>query len=144
PRDERNEGQAMVALIIGVLGGIIALTPAIVSRRPDAADMLGKLTPYTGWIGVCLFGWGVWEIIDAVLSLGLLASAPLHWIFWLVMAVTDFSLGLLLGFGLISKYALSKNEEAMKRGEQLRGKLAPFQAILGVVEIIVSVLFFIF
>ena len=134
----------MVALIIGVLGGIIALTPAIVSRRPDAADMLNKLTPYAGWIGICLFGWGVWEIIDSILSIGLLAAAPLHWIFWVVMAVTDFSVGLLLGFGLISKYMLSKNEEAMKRGEQLRAKLAPFQAILGVVEIIVSVLFFIF
>ena len=41
----------MIGLIIGVLGGIIALTPAIVSRRPDAAQMLGKLTPWTGWIG---------------------------------------------------------------------------------------------
>ena len=134
----------MVALIIGVLGGIIALTPAIVARRPDAADMLNKLTPYTGWIGISLFFWGVWETISAVLGIAWLAEHPLNWIFWVVMGVTDFCVGLLLGFGLISKWFLSKNEEAMKRGEQLRAKLAPFQAILGVVEIIVSVLYFIF
>jgi hypothetical protein len=51
--------------------------------------------------------------------------------------------GLLLGFGLISQYALSKNEEAMKRGEQIRGKLAPFQAMLGVAQIVMSVLYFV-
>jgi len=44
---------------------------------------------------------------------------------------------------MISQYALSKNEDAMKRGEQIRGKLAPFQAILGVAQIVMSVLYFV-
>lgn len=134
----------MVALIIGVLSGIIAITPAIVARRPDAADMLNKLTPYAGWIGICVFGWGVWELISAVLGIAWLAAHPLSWIFWVAAGVSDFAVGLLLGFGLISKYALSKNAEAMKRGEQLRAKLAPFQAILGVIQIVLSVLYFVF
>lgn len=132
----------MIALIIGIVAGLIALSPAIISRRPDAKDMLDKLAPYTGWVGVCLFGWGVWELIDAVLNLSVLGSAPIHWIFWVVMAITDFLLGLLLGFGLISKYALGKNEMAMQKGAALRQKIAPFQAILGVAEIVVSALFF--
>ena len=134
----------MISLIIGLLSGIIAITPAIVARRPDAADALNKLTPYAGWIGICVFGWGIREIIWAILGMGLLASHPISWIFWILCGVADFSVGLLLGFGLISKYALSKNEEAMKRGEQLRAKLAPFQAILGVFQIVMSVLYFIF
>jgi hypothetical protein len=134
----------MISLIIGTVAGLIALSPAIIARRADAKVMLDKLTPYTGWIGACLFGWGVWEMISVVLNLGLLGSAPLHWIFWLVMAATDLGLGLLLGFGLISKYALSKNAVAMQKGQQLRQKLAPYQAILGIVEIAVSVLFFVF
>jgi hypothetical protein len=133
----------MISLIIGIVAGLIALSPAIVARRADAKDVLDRLTPYTGWIGACLFGWGVWELISVLLNLGLMGSAPIHWIFWLVMAVTDLCLGLLLGFGLISKYALSKNTMAMQKGQVLRQKLAPFQATLGVVEVAVSVLFFV-
>jgi hypothetical protein len=134
----------MVALVIGIIAGLIALAPAIVARRPDAKEMLDKLTPFTGWVGVSLFCWGIWETISAVLGISYLTSAPLHWIFWLVMALVDLALGLILGFGLISKYALSKNEAAMAKGQALRQKLAPFTAILGILEIIVSVLYFVF
>jgi hypothetical protein len=133
----------MIALAIGIVAGLIALSPAIISRRPDARELLGKLAPYTGWVGMCLFGWGVWELISAVMNLGTLSSAPIHFIFWITMAATDFLLGLLLGFGLISKYALGKSEVAVQKGAALRQKIAPFQAVLGVVEIIVSVLFFV-
>lgn len=134
----------MLSLIIGLLSGVIAITPAIVARKPDAAEHLNKLTSYAGWIGICVFFWGIREIIFAVMGMGLLSSHPLTWIFWMLAGVTDFGVGLLLGFGLISKYALSKNEEAMKRGEQIRGRLAPFQAVLGVTQIAMSVLYFVF
>jgi hypothetical protein len=132
----------MIALVIGIVAGLIALSPAIIARSPNAKDLLNKLAPYTGWVGTCLFGWGVWEVIDAVRGIGALGSAPLHWIFWVAMAVTDLLLGLLLGFGLISKYALGKSEVALQKGAVLRAKIAPFQALLGIAEIVVSVLFF--
>jgi hypothetical protein len=32
----------------------------------------------------------------------------------------------------------------MKRGEQIRGKLAPFQAVLGITQIVMSVLYVVF
>lgn len=133
----------MISLIIGILSGIIAISPLIVSRRPDAAEMLGKVAAYGGWIGICVFCWGVREIVFAVLGIGLLSSHPLTWIFWLAAGIADFGVGLLLGFGLISKYALSKNAEAMKRGEQVRARLAPFQALLGITQIAMSVLYFV-
>lgn len=133
----------MIALAIGIVAGLIALSPAIIARRPDAKNLLDRLAPYTGWVGTCLFFWGVWEAIDAVRSIGLLGSAPLHWIFWVVMAVTDLLLGLLLGFGLISRYALGRSDLALQRGAALRARIAPFQALLGIAEIVVSVLFFI-
>ena len=133
----------MIALAIGIVAGLIALSPAIISRRPDAKDLLGKLAPYTGWVGMCLFGWGVWELISAVMNIGVLTSAPVHFVFWVAMAATDFLLGLLLGFGLISKYALGKSEIALQKGAALRTKIAPFQAVLGIVEIAVSVAFFV-
>ena len=47
----------------------------------------------------------------------------------------EFALGFLLGFGLITKYALSKNEQALARGQQLRGKLVVYQIPLGLIGI---------
>ncbi len=46
--------------------------------------------------------------------------------------------GNLLGFGLITKYALSKNEAAMEKGQAIRAKLSKFQGPLGIVAIVVA------
>jgi hypothetical protein len=142
-RAGERKHRRMISLIIGVLSGIIAISPLIVSRRPDAADALGKIAAYAGWIGICVFCWGIREIVFAILGVGLLSTHPLSWAFWLAAGVADFGVGLLLGFGLISRYALSKSAEAMRRGEQVRAKLAPFQATLGIAQIAMSVLYFV-
>ena len=76
--------------------------------------------PYTGWIGMVLFFWGVWEIIGALTHLSLLSAAPLRWVFWALVGFADLTVGFLLGFGLISKYALSKNETAKEKGQQIQ------------------------
>ena len=45
------------------------------------------------------------------------------------------ALGFLLGFALITKYALSKSPEAMAKGELLRLKLVSIQIPLGLIGI---------
>jgi hypothetical protein len=127
-----------LSTIIGVLGGILALSSLFVGKSPDARDKLAKLAQYQGWIGLTMFGWGVWELIETVLGLGLLSHRPLLWIFWLAMAVADFSVGLLLGFGLISTYAFRGNAMAIEKGARLRESLVRFQVPLGFLAIITS------
>ena len=131
----------MLGGLITIVGGLIAASNLIVSRLPNAKEWLDKLSPYQGWIGVVMFGWGIWETISAVLGLGLLATAPLTWVFWLCVALADLFVGFLLGFGLITKYALSKNEEAMAKGDNIRAKLAPFQGLLGIFAVVMGVLY---
>ena len=131
----------MLGGLITIAGGLIAASNLIVSRLPNAKEWLDKLSPYQGWIGVVMFGWGIWETISAVLGLGLLATAPLTWVFWLCVALADLFVGFLLGFGLITKYALSKNEEAMAKGDNIRAKLAPFQGLLGIFAVVMGVLY---
>lgn len=131
----------MLGGLITIVGGLIAASNLIVSRLPNAKEWLDKLAPYQGWIGVVMFGWGVWETISVVLGLGLLATAPLTWVFWLCVALADLFVGFLLGFGLITKYALSKNQEAMDKGDRIRGKLAPFQGLLGLFAVTMGVLY---
>ena len=127
-----------VSTIIGVLGGLLALSSLLVSRAPDAKEKLAQLAKYQGWIGLTMFGWGVWELIACVLGLSLLASHPLLWIFWVAMAVADFGVGLILGFGMISTYAFRGNAVAIEKGAQLRTSLLKFQVPLGILAIVTS------
>ena len=128
-----------LSTIIGVLGGLLALSSLLVSRAPDAKDKLAKLAKYQGWIGLTMFGWGVWELIECVLNLSILSSHPLMWGFWLAMGVADFGVGLILGFGLISTYAFRGNAIAIEKGALLRAGLLKFQVPLGVMAILTSV-----
>jgi hypothetical protein len=71
----------------------------------------------------------------------LLRISPVWWVLYIVTAVTELGLGFLLGYGLISKYALSSSPEAAEKGRQLREKLAVYQGPLGVVAVCLAILF---
>jgi hypothetical protein len=131
----------MLSGIITILGGIIAASAFILKRKPNAKELIDKITPYQGWIGICMFGWGVWELIGSLTHMSLMKASMLLWLFWFLSAVADFGVGFLLGFGLISKYALSKNEVAMQKGQQLRMKLVGVQVPLGFLAIAIGAIY---
>ena len=129
----------LISTVLGVVGGILAMSSMLVSRKPNAAQLIDKLVPYQGYVGTTMFFWGVWELIDCVRSLGMLGSHPLIWGFWLLMAIADFSVGMILGFGLISTYAFRGNPTAIQKGQALRQALVKFQVPLGFLAILTSV-----
>lgn len=131
----------MIGGLITIVGGILASSGFIISKKPNAKELIDKLVPYTGWVGIVMFVWGVWETIGVLTGIGLLSSFPLRWIFWLMIALADLGVGFLLGFSLISKYALSKNEAAMAKGQQIREKLVKIQAPMGLFAIVMGVLY---
>ena len=126
-----------------ILGGILGAANLIIAKKPDAKQYIDKLAPYAGFIGIIMFILGVWGVIDVLRALPLLKLAPLFWILFLVAVLTLLLLGFLLGFALITKYALSKNEAAMAKGEAIRLKLAGYQGLLGIIAIIVAIVFLI-
>lgn len=134
----------MLGGLICIVGGLIAASALITRFVPNSAQLLDKLTPFTGWIGVLMFGWGIRELAFCVMNLGMLSDFPLDWVFWLGCGLADLGVGFLLGFGLITKYALGRNEQALAKGQALRAKLVPFQAILGVFAIVMGALFIVF
>jgi hypothetical protein len=127
--------------IITICGGILAASAFIIARKPNAKDLIDKLTPYEGWIGVLMFFWGAWELVGAVTGISLLSASPLTWIFWLCSGVADLLVGFILGFKLISQWVLSKNETALAKGQELRLKLSKVQVPLGFFAIITGVLY---
>jgi hypothetical protein len=119
--------------IIVFIGGVLAASGFIISKKPNAKELIDKITPYQGWIGIVLFFWGIWMTISFVTNLGwFLTPSNIIWLAtWLAMTVANLGVGFLLGFGLLTKWFLSKNEAAMARGQQIRQKLVSVQIPLG-------------
>ena len=131
----------LLSMVIGIAGGLLAMSSLLVGRSAQAAEKLAQLAKYQGWIGLTMFGWGAWELISCVLNLSLLKSHPLWFVFWALSGVADFTVGLLLGFGLISTYVFRGNPVAISKGDALRSKLAAFQIPLGGLAIVMSTVY---
>ncbi|WBU88916.1 hypothetical protein [Cellulophaga omnivescoria] len=139
----------MIFGITLILLGILAAPSLLLSKKPNAQELLDKITPYQGWIGLAFCIWGVWGIISCILRLGILTTSPIYWITWLAVNVLLAALGFILGYGMINKHLLAKNEEAKAKGEVLLAKLRPLQGklgmaaiALGIWQIVTSILFF--
>lgn len=122
-----------------VLLSIIAVPSLVLAKKPNAKELLEKVEPYQGWIGMVFCFWGIWGIISAILNLGWLTTAPIWWVTFLAGNIISAALGFMLGFGLINKYFLSKNADAKAKADNLREKIAPKQGKLGLVGIAVGV-----
>lgn len=128
----------MIYGITLILLSIIAVPSLILSRKPNAKELLEKVAPYQGWIGIIFCFWGIWGILQAVLNIGWLSSAPIWWITLLAGSVAEAGLGFLLGYPLISKFFLSNNAAAREKAEGIRAKVAPRQGQLGILGIVVG------
>ena len=128
----------IITVVILLAGGLLGAANLIIAKKPNAKELIEKLTPYQGWIGVVLVLWGIWDLVGVLRSLG---TFSVFWLVWLVTAVTELGLGFLLGYGLISKYVLGSSPQALEKGQQLRARLANYQGPLGVVAIGLAIIF---
>ena len=121
----------MISTIISLLAGVLAASSAIIAKKPNAKDLIDKLVPYQGWIGVVLLIWSVKSVLLLLKNFNLTL---------LFMAILQFVVGFLLAYGLISKYLLENNDEAKEKGQALRAKLIQYQVPAGIVLIVITVL----
>ncbi|WP_435315198.1 hypothetical protein [Cellulophaga fucicola] len=121
-----------------ILLSILAVPSLLLSKKPNAKELLEKFEPYQGWIGMVFCFWGIWGIVSAVLTIGWLSTWPILWITYLVGNIVTAALGFMLGYGLINKYVLSKNEAAKAKAEVMRAKIAPKQGKLGLIGLVLG------
>ena len=122
-----------------IILSLIAVPSLILAKKPNAQELLDKVAPYQGWIGVVFCFWGIWGLISAFLSIGWIGQGFfISWITLLLYALVEATLGFILGYSLIVKYVLSKNEAAKEKGAQLLEKLLPLQGKLGILGLIVG------
>ncbi|MDQ7780478.1 MAG: hypothetical protein RDV41_12350 [Planctomycetota bacterium] len=121
----------IVAALAMIVCGILAASAVIVKHKPEAKALIDKLVPVQGWIGLVVCLWGVWTIIHAIINLGWFSLVPIWWLTYLATGILEFALGFILGYGMIAKHILARNEEAKKKADQLLAKLVPIQIPLG-------------
>lgn len=129
----------MINGILLIILGILAVPSLILSRKPNAQELLDKITPYQGWIGVVFCIWGVFGIISSIMTVGWISHVPILWATILAINIVTAALGFILGYGLINKYVLSKNETAAEKGAETLKKLSAFQGKLGIAAIALGI-----
>lgn len=127
----------LVFALLLIVAGLLGAASLIVAKQPNAREVIAKLTPYQGIIGIILLIWALIVFIFNILpALGaLLRYFPITGILLLATFLVAIALGFLLGYGLIAQYALNKNAGAAQGGEAMRMKLAKFQGPLGLLGI---------
>lgn len=113
--------------IVLIVGGVLGAASLIIKKKPEAAEIIGKISPYQGIIGIVLLGWGIYSLLGAFALLGLGLYGVLFFITTIVMIL----LGFLLGFSLIAKFLGEKGESIFK-------KISPFQGTLGIIGVLVG------
>ena len=130
----------IISSLLLIACGILAAATFIVKKKPEAKGIIDKMAPYQGFGGLVLLVWGIISLIRILIHAGILIRwVPGWFVTGLVVSLVSIALGFLLGYKLISKYLLSKNEEAAKKGEKLREKLARIQVPLGLAGIVLGI-----
>lgn len=129
----------MIYGITLIVLGILAAPSLLLSKKPNAKELLDKIAPYQGWIGLVFCFWGLWGVITAILNISVLTDAPIWWITWIASSGIEAILGFILGYGMINQFLLSKNEQAKEKGAQMLEKLAPIQGKLGLAGIVIGI-----
>ena len=126
---------ALLLIVAGVLGA----AALIIKNKPDARELIAKLVPFQGIIGIVLLIFSVIWLIQALQFLGFMFQyAMFTGLLLLLTILVGIALGFLLGYGLINQYVLSKNAGAAAGGAGVQAKLASYQAPLGIAAILLG------
>lgn len=126
-------------VILVVLGGLCV--PGILAKKnPRMKELLDKIVPVQGTLGLVVFIYGIWGIISSVLSLGVIGSWPLMWATGVVASLLSTAGGAIVGWGMIQNKLLSKApEEVVLKAEALYKKILSLQEKVGFIALITGV-----
>jgi len=128
-----------LALLL-IAGGLLGASGLILSKKPDAKELLNKLVPYQAGIGVGLLALGVWNLLRTLsLMSTLFKFAKLFAIAFYGSCLVAIALGFFFGMPLIAKW-IPGDSPAEEKAESMAKKLAPFQTILGIAGLVCGTL----
>ncbi len=129
---------------IALIGcGALCLPALIIKKRPDAKEIIEKIIPYQGWIGIIISCIGIFLTIfwlfytSAYVSRGI--GGFVWWISNIAANLLAVTVGFLLGFAMIrNKILKNASDEIRSKADELHMKLVAVQTPLGIACIIVG------
>ncbi|MBK9030724.1 MAG: hypothetical protein IPL61_05190 [Myxococcales bacterium] len=131
-----------ITVIALIAAGILALAGIIIAQKPQAKDLIDKLVPFQGFIGVGLLVWGVINAIKFLPKMSDMTQSnfPMSILLAVVSTlVAELGLGFLFGMPMVAKW-IPGETPAEQKAMEMQQKLLPFQTLLGVVAIVAAVL----
>ncbi len=132
--------------LLVIVGGILAISGLIVAKKPDAKQLLDKLTPFQAIIGIALLAFGLLNLLRSFGTpsiFDIIKFAPLLGIATLAMIVCSVLLGFMFGMPQIAKWIPGEGA-AEQKGMELSKKLAPFQVLFGLIGIGATLIYFLY
>lgn len=129
-----------LTIIALLLAATIALSAIIISKQPSAKELIDKLTPFQGFLGVGLLVLGIIDLIKVLPHLDLISKLPYMMSLAIYGSVaSEVFLGFLLGMPLIAKW-IPGDSPAEQKALEMQKKIIPFQAILGGLAVVTALL----
>ena len=136
----------LLMLLIGLLlivASILAVSSFIISKKPEAKQLIDKIVPFQGIIGVALLAMGVIFLIlwigkmDQISKIGdLYTFFPFAFYLGTLCAIV---LGFLFGMPLIAKW-IPGETPAEQKAMEMQKKIAGFSVVIGIAGLILGLL----
>ncbi len=127
-----------------ILGSILAISGLIIAKKPDAKQLIDKLSPYQAVIGVAMVALGIVNFIRFLpyisdsFKVNLLFAASI-----LAMLGVSVLLGALFGMPQIAKW-IPGETPAEAKALELSQKVAPYQVVLGLVGLVSALIYLLY
>lgn len=121
--------------IVLIVGGILAISSLIISKKPEAKKYIDKIAPYQALIGVFLLALGIWTLIRSLKFLmDIFKYSALAGVTLWGDIVASILLGFLFGMPQIAKW-IPGDSPAEQKAMEFSKKVAPYQTMLGIIGI---------
>ena len=125
--------------------GMLAAANLIIAKKPEAQQIIEKISPYEGWIGAIAAVTGAFWFLWSLLHIGWISYGIITMIYWLLFVISTLlmvGLGLLLGLNVIKSFV--KKEDVVDILDLVAPKLAPFKGKMGLVALGMGVVTLVF
>jgi len=125
-----------VIQLLLIVGGVLALSGIIVAKSPNAKNIIDKLVPFQAFIGVGLLVLGVVYLltIGPGWMITMIKTNAFYGMVLLATVLVSIILGAFFGMPQIAKW-IPGDSPAEQKAMELSQKIAPYQAIVGVVAL---------
>lgn len=137
---------ALIWILIGLLlivAGILAVSGLIISKQPRAKELIDKLVPFQGFIGVALLALGLIFLFGWATHMERLDIIGKEWTFFpftvYIATAAAIVLGFLFGMPLIAKW-IPGDSPAEVKAMEMQKKIAGFSTIVGIVGLVFGLL----